>query len=308
MSKAQTAEWSWLAWARWKVKIPVNWRPLRVENRDSSGHLMLGDSEQATVQFKWWNPPTKGFDISRWLDKRLRSMGKKVRAEEEAPAAFRFDRSLWLPEVRTRKGAVSSVWYGYSARAPLVLEVVVNCGAGPEVRDLAKNLLLPSLDVSAADAPTRWSVYDTSFESPPGYTIYKSRLHLGAISLFLENGRRQLMLCQVYPGTAALAKKPLETWLDISSLKGKWHSSAAMQGPAAVKVGAFSGLERAVTKRRPFPLGRLAQRHCVAVVAHDQALDRLLLAEHISPDTTESKFVSNAVRSMNWAHRERNEA
>ncbi len=304
MSKAHTAEWSWLAWAGWRAKIPVNWRPLRLENRDSSGHLMLGDSEQATVQFKWWNPPTKGFDISRWLDKRLRKVGKRVQVAKKAPAAHRFDRSLWLPEVRTRKDAVSSVWYGYSASAPLVLEVVVNNGAGPEASDLAIDLLLPSLDVSAADAPTLWSVYDTSFESPPGYTIYDSRLHLGAISLFLENGKRQLMLCQVYPATAALAKKPLETWLDMSSLKGKWRSGAA-NGPEAVRVGAFSGLSRAVTKRRPFPLGRFVQRQCVAVVAHDEALDRLLLAEHISPDATVSEFVSNAVRSMNWAHRER---
>jgi hypothetical protein len=268
---------------------------------------MLGDSEQATVQFKWWNPPARNFDGARWLGKRLRSMGKKVRAEEVPPPGPRFDRCLWLPEVRTRKDAVSSVWYGHSAKAQLVLEVVVNAGAGPEIRELAENLLLPSLNVSAANAPTQWSVYDTSFASPSGYTILDSRLHLGAISLFLKNRKRRLTLRQVYPGTAALAKKPLETWLDMSALEGKWHSATA-DGPKAVSVGEFDGLERAVTKRRPFPLGRLARRHCVAVVVHDQTLDRLLLAEHISPDVTAAESVSNTVCSMNWAHRERRQS
>lgn len=300
MNKASSIKWSWLAWARWKMKIPAHWRPLRVENRDSKARFTIGDSTQATVQIKWWNPPSKGFDVSRWLDRRLRSMGRRVTVADHAPASERFDRTLWLPEARTRKGAVSSIWYGYASRARLVLEVVVNGGASPEAQELAQTLVLPSLDVSPADAPTRWAVYDTRFESPPGYELQDSRLNLGAITLHLRKGKQRLMLCQVYPATAALAKKPMAEWLDISALKGKWQPQST-NGVEELQVGPFQALRRANTRRRPFPLGGLVRRHCVGVVAHDESLNRLLLAEHISPVAREAGVVSEAIRSMNWA-------
>ena len=304
MNEISLKEWSWLAWARWKAKIPAHWRPLRIENKDATGSFMIGDSTQATVQIKWWSPPHEGFDGSRWLGERLRSLWKGVKAAEEAPAADCFDQTLWLPEARTRKGAISSVWYGYSSRARLLLEVVINGSAGRHVQELAETMLLPSLDVSGLNSATRWAVYDTSFESPPGYVIHESRLNLGAISLVLKLGKNQLMLCQVYPGTTALVKTPLTGWLETSALKGK-RRSIPIDGNREIEVDSFNGLKRESAELLPFPLGRLGPRHCLAMITHDKTLDRLLMAEHISPVWTEDELVSEAIRRMNWAHGDR---
>jgi hypothetical protein len=181
-----------------------------------------------------------------------------------------------------------------------LLEVVINGGAGRNVNELAETILLPSLDVSDLNAPTRWAVYDTSFESPPGYVIHESRLNLGAISLVLKLGKNQLMLCQVYPGTTALTKAPLTGWLETSALKGK-RRSIPVDGNREIHVDSFNGLKRESTELLPFPLGRLGPRHCLAMIAHDKTLDRLLIVEHISPVWTEDEWVSEAIRRMNWA-------
>ncbi|MEE8399434.1 MAG: hypothetical protein V3S89_10545 [Desulfobacterales bacterium] len=303
MNEISAVPCSLIAWAGWKTRIPEHWRPLRVENQDAAGTFMIGDAAQATVQVKWWTPDPKGFDGARWLEKRLRSFWKGARAEADAPAGDRFDQTLWLPEARTRKGAKASVWYGYSAGAQLLIEVVVNSGAGPDVKQLAETILLPSLNVSDRTAPIRWAVYDTSFESPPGYVIDESRLNLGAISLVLKQGKQQLMVCQIYPGGAALEKAPLLEWLGTTALKSK-RKSTPIDGAGEVKIDSFKGLKRESTERLPFPLGRIEPLHCLAMIAHDETLDRLLLAEHISPVWTEEGLVSEAIRAMNWTQRD----
>ncbi len=295
---------SWIAWAGWKARIPEHWRPLRVENRDATGTFMIGGATQATVQVKWWTPDRERFDGARWLGKRLRSLWKGVVAEPEAPAADRFNQTMWLPKARTRKGAGCSVWYGYSSDAQLLIEVVVNSGAGTEVGQLAETVLLPSLDVSHRKAPMRWAVYDTSFESPPGYVIHESRLNLGAISLILKQGKHQLMLCQVYPGGSALGKASLAEWLDTTALRGK-RKSNPIDGAKEIQIDSFKGLKRASTEHLPFPLAQIEPRHCVAMIVHDERLDRLLIVEHISPVWTEDVLVSDAIRGMNWTLEDR---
>ena len=300
MNEILYQEDTWLAWARWRAKIPVHWRPLQVDNRHRGGRFMIGDSTQATLQIKWWNPLDESFDGSRWLGNRLRSLWRGADPAEEAPAADHFDQALWLPEARTRKGALASVWYGYSSRARLLLEAVINAGAGWEVKELAETIFLPSLAVSDRTEPTRWAVYDTSFESPPGYAIAESRLNLGSISLILKFGRNQLMLCQVYPAAAALSRQPLDEWLKASALKGK-RRSIPMDGSGDVKVDSLEGLKRRSVELLPFPLARIAPLHCLAMAVVDATLDRLLIAEHISPVSTEDEMVSEAIRRMNWA-------
>ena len=261
--------------------------------------MMLGDTTQATVQIKWWSPSGEGFDISQWLLERQESLWKTAIADPEAPGADRFDRTLWLPEARTRRGAISSVWYGYSKQAGLIIEVVINHSAGEEALDLSRQMILPSMDVSAPDAPTRWAVYDTRFESPPGYEIYDNRLHLGTIMLFLRKGKDRLLLCQFYPGAIALARQSLTDWLETTARKGKWHSK---KDPdiRECSVGAFEGVRQERAVSRPFPLDRLGKSHCLSIIVHDKRLDRLLMAEHTHLMQTDEQMVTKALERMNW--------
>jgi len=270
-----------------------------VENAGETGRFMLGDTTQATIQIKWWSLSDVGFDYSHWIDERRRSMWADATEDSDAPGSDCFDRTLWLPKAQTRKGASSSAWYGYDERARLIIEVVINDAAGREVLDLARNLVLPSMEVSDPNAPIRWSVYGTRFESPTGYDIYDSRLNLGAISLFLRKGKDRLLLCQFYPATVALANQPLTDWLEISALQGKWH---AKEEPKIgnCRVGESEGIRQERGMYRPFPLDRLGKSHCLSMIVHDKRLDRLLMAEHIHLMQADEALLVDCIEKMNW--------
>ncbi len=262
--------------------------------------MMLGDTTQATIQLKWWSPTEEDFDFSPWMDERRQSLWATATEGTGITSADSFDQTLWLPEAQSRKGARTSVWYGYAKQARLIVEVVINDAAGREVLDDAKNLVLPSMDVSGPDTPTRWSVYDTRFESPSGYEIYDSRLSLGAILLLLRRGKDRLMLCQFYPATGALARQPLSDWLEVTALKGKWHSKRKDADIEDCRVGDFAGIRQERVMARPWPLDLLGRSFCLATIVHDTTLDRLLMAEHIHLTQADDRLVTEAIEKMNW--------
>ncbi len=297
-------DWMWLAWARWTARVPSHWRPLRVEANGGRGKLMVGDSTQAIAQLKWSYPSEKDFDAEGWIEKRVRSLKGEVAPAKNAPARTAFDETRWLPEVHMAKGAISSVWCGYSAAAGLALEIVLNGAVPDEVRRASMELFLPSLGVCALDAPTRWSVFDVSFESPPGYVLHGKRLDLGNLRLELAKGKRLLRLGQVYPGVAALAKSPMANWLTGFTTPGRRHLQGDEKAQPFEREG-MKGLEYLGVKRFAFPLGGVAPRHMAGAVVHDEQLDRILLAVHESPGKEEGELVYDALRRMNWARTER---
>lgn len=297
-------DWMWLAWARWTARIPSHWRPLRVEVGDGRGHLMVGDSTQAIAQLKWWYPSRTNFDAEQWIDKRVRTFKGEVAAAEKTPARACFDETRWLPEVHIAKDTISSLWCGYSAAAGLALEIVLNGAVPKDEHKAAMEIFLPSLGVCALDAPTRWAIYDVSFESPAGYVLRTKRLAMGAVRLELAKGKRLLRLGQVYPGVAALAKTSLENWLTGFYKSGKRHLRAGEKAHAFELEG-MKGLECLGVKRLAFPLGRVAPRYMAGAIVHDEKLDRLLVAAHESPRDEKGYLVHAALRRMNWARTER---
>jgi len=301
MSNAASKGWSWLAWARWVTRIPEYWRPLKVGNDgDTAGSMMLGDTTQATIQVKWWFLSKAGFDVDGWIGKRRSSIGASDKVGREYPRTGVFERTLWLPQAETGRGSTISVWYGYSQAAELMIEVVVNDAAGPDVLSQVEELVLPSMTVSEPADPTRWAVYDTRFESPAGYRLYESRLNPGAVGLYFRSGKDRLLLCQFYPATAALANQPLDDWLQTSALKGKWHSKLKHPDIRDYCLEGNKGLLQNRIMARPFPLDLLGRSYCLSLIIHDGALDRLLMAEHIHLVKADESLVSNAIRKMNW--------
>jgi len=300
-----STDWTWLAWSGWKARIPAHWRPLRVENRERTGCFMLGDTNHAMVQVKWWTPPDKKFDFDRWLNKRCRSqwkMAKGAKAENEVPGSVCFDRACWLAKDRGGKRSNSPVWYGYASKGSLVLEIIVNGSTESEAQDFARNELLTSMRVSRTDEPVQWAVYNTRFESPPGYRMEEYRLNPGAILLFLSKNKSRLMVGQIYPGSIALDNRSLLDWAGTTVLKGKWHQKNTSD-LNEYHIGASEGIRVKRIMSRPFPLDRFDFGKCVCLtgIVHDRELNRLLIAEHIDPVETNDVMVSEAIKRMNWS-------
>lgn len=299
---------TWLAWGGWRLRIPSNWRPLDIENARDKGRVVVGTNEVAGLQVKWWTPE-KRFDPAAWGMRRARAIGAgaKLRAGPRPPG--------FTETVRVRrKGAKPEenmlFWFGFARAARLAVELIVNAGTldAADLRLLVRHGL-PSLRARAPDTATGWSVFDTSFESPPGFFLVERRLNLGDMCLvFRAPNRTRMSLRQVYPASLALARRPIEKWLRDTPFKEyRRYKPAGETEPWQIASFARSlrGWKRRGRKRLSWPLGACAPRVTLTAAAHDEQLDRLLFAEYDAGREYDEAAVAQALGRMNWARFDR---
>ena len=87
-----------IAWAGWRVRVPEDWRPLKLEGGWAKGSLMLGREGSPFVLIKWWRPEQKSFDAERWMKRRFKSLG--ALPEPDAPAPTGFSPAGWVADLQ----------------------------------------------------------------------------------------------------------------------------------------------------------------------------------------------------------------
>jgi len=294
-----------LAWAGWQMRVPKDWRPLRLEGDWTRGSVITGDAEKPIMQVKWWRPKSRRFNASRWMRRRMKSVKGKLAGRSDVPAPQGFANVAWSTNYRPRSGGAGSLWYGYAPGPGLVIEVLTAGSASKRDQHTVAANVLPRLQVSPADRPTRWAVFGASFETPPGFVMTHRRIHLGDVAIWLRSpGRQRLMVRQVYPAELALARRPLAKWLRFQVFKEhRVFRPDAEPEPWSVTLDGRSveGVRRIGRKALPFPLGFLGPRRSRAAVLHDTELDRLLIAEHDSTGADDDRPLTAALTAMNWA-------
>lgn len=250
------------------------------------------------MQVKWLRVSPEAFDAERWLRRRLGRVANL--SAGEAPCPQGFSKTAWV----SRRGeADATLWYGYAPTAGIVIEVVVG-----KRKQATEQRALASLRVFAHGAATRWAVFGSSFESPPGFALLDQRLQLGDVALLFRSGDgSRLTLRQVYPAQLALARRDLADWLEFPVFQERRRFRLAdpvRDWKIHISGTEMAGALRAGGKRLPFPLGRFAPKKSIGAVVHDRALDRLLIAEHDAPGEPCEAVLAAALRSMNWALRE----
>lgn len=302
--KHETAERLPLAWAGWSLRVPEEWRPLKIAGGARQGAMVVGDSAEATVQIKWWRPPGSSLRAERWVKARLRRLGASTPLDWAASDSF--THALWVCEPGESSGPGRSLFCGYAPRAELLLELTINTAASESARRVSELEVLPSLTTVPRDEPTPWAVFDSSFLTPPGHDLARHRLNIGdhAVAVASPNGTR-IIVRQVYPADLALARRDPEDWLTFGPFKehrrfrrtrdiGAWSVEA--------RGKAFEGLRREGAKRFASPLGWLAPRHSTAAVVRDPILDRLLIAEVDSPTEPDAGLLRTLIADMNRRH------
>lgn len=287
-----------LAWAGWLMRVPSDWRALRVAGDWGRGSMVVGDATEALMQVKWLRVPPERFDAARWLRRRLGKVAGDSAGDGPRPQGF--SETAWASR---RGGANGALWYGYAPEAGMVIEVVVGGR-----RRTAEQRVLPSLRASARGGATRWAVFGSSFESPPGFALVAQRLQLGDVALLFRGAdRSRFVLRQVYPAQLALARRDLADWLEFPVFK-EGRRFRPTERTRDWKIDLFgtelAGVLRTGRKQLPLPLGWIAPRRSIGAVVHDRALDRLLIAEHDSRGEPDEALLATALRSMNWALRE----
>ena len=293
-----------LAWSGWSLRVPEEWRPLKIAGGAGQGTMVLGDSAEATMQVKWWRPPGSSPRAERWAKARLRRFAVSTRPDWAALDSF--TDAVWVQDAGESSGPGRSLFCGYAPRAELLLELTINTAASESARRVSEREVLPSLTTVPRDEPTPWAVFDSSFLTPPGHDLARHRLNIGdhVVAVASPKGAR-ITVRQVYPADLALARRDLEDWLTFGPFKE--HRRFNGRGDAAawsidVRGRASEGLLRVGSKRLPSPLGWLAPRHSTAAVVRDQALDRLLIAEVDSPTEPDPGLLRALIADMNRRH------
>ncbi|RPI59598.1 MAG: hypothetical protein EHM48_08640 [Planctomycetaceae bacterium] len=307
---------SCLAWAGWAVLTPSTWRPLGISGGRKKGTLLVGDGRQAVAQFKWLWIKRKKFDPARWIKRRLRRVAQK-QYRKQASAAVGvgdFQRLAWLGAGQLKRASRSqtAIWYGYSQAAKLLLEVVINAGAGDDVVRTLRKEVIASLRACPANGPTLWSVFDTSFVSPAGFDVRKKRINLGDVAMEFVSRSRTIIARQVYPAELALQRRGMDKWLSDCPFPQKRRFKAVgevrdvnvdtLTIPATARC-------RVGQRRFPFPLRFVCRRHSAAGVVEETGIGRLLMAEYNWPfrrgGSADSGLdvVSWSLGQMNWSSR-----
>jgi hypothetical protein len=290
-----------LAWARWRVNIPPDWRPIEILGGLEKGKVFVGDADSPVLQIKW-SRTRDAFNPDRWIARRA---GRKVAQGAAAPAPEGFRVLDWQPEAKTARKRTRSIWAGWSKRAGLLIEAVVFALDRPSVARRARVEVLPSLTATPPDEPAGWAVFETSFRTPPGFDCVRRNLRPGSMALLFVKRSDRLMLRQAYPREAALGRRDLAGWLraePFGQLRRKFYPAEDPQ-PWTVESGGrtLKGLIRRGRRKLPWPLGWPGRLFTVQAVVQDEQLDRLLLAEHSSRRDAGDAVVRDALAGMNWA-------
>jgi len=290
-----------LAWANWQLTMPGAWHPLKLTGTQQKGQMVVGNHEGPFFIINWERTPSASHDGAKWIANRLKKLG--VQPAENPPAKAHFTESAWARDVQTREGSESTQWLGYSQPARLLIGVAVNGMIPKAARNQVLSQVLPTLTTTAIEQDTIWAMYNVSFTSPAGFELSQRKLFSGDIALEFSKGKREeLLLRQVYPAELALQRRHMEKWLECypfkqhRRLRRRTLKTDPWQCPRRPDL---DGLQRSVWKRLPSPLGVWAPRQCLALVAHDRGLDRLLIVEHMARKQPDSAICAAAIQGMN---------
>lgn len=291
------------------MRIPPLWRPLRIEGCCDRGQVMLGDGDVAIGQVKWWRPGFKRFKPDRWIASRMKGLRTEPAPQRNTPAPEAFEVRAWAPDVEQKKRGERSFWYGYCGQADLAVEVVVNTSVQDRWQRTMIRRAIPSLEASGPDEPVRWSIFDTSFTTPPGFDVSEKQLLPGDICLAFvaPQKRRRLIVRQIYPAELALERRDLQRWLRVFPFKERRifaPSGDFREWAVALEDRELAGFVRTGTKKWAFPFGWLPRLKAVSGGVHDEVANRLLLAMLESTGEVEIDDLAEIIADMNWARPE----
>lgn len=269
-----------LAWHGWRIQIPHEWNPVKIEGDYDDGSLLIADMTTARIGLRWKKAPRRTDPVA-WARKTFMGEVGQRAADEVTDYSidgdWRVSRLYTEPEPPGR-----DVWAGWSVASGRVLQVVYHA----RHREPAfANDILPTLADSPVDGPMSWSVFDLQVTSPSGLRVQWYKLNAGDLSLAFTTtrGQKQTIVRQIGPATLALSRQPLGQWVRGQyQVSKKTHRYPPEPLPTRVTVGAESvaGLRVVMPrKRRFFFAGGLLPRDQILIGCVDEKRNRIVIGQ-----------------------------
>ena len=261
-----------IAWQGIHFAIQPDWRPLRIEGSHEKGSITVGDIEVPIFQLRWLRPP-RDYDSAGWIRKRREeTSGGQESARPPHPKAF--NEVSWIKDLAIRQESEKTVWWGYSSKENLLVEILMTNLADPKTSRWFIERSLPKLGIYGKDQDSIWQIYSSRFSVPAGFTLKRKELAAGSITLQFKNNDKILNLRQVFPAKLAVERRSLIAWLWNPVFKNHWRCYNMITENKSSTHYHWQG-----TRKLPFPVGWIFPKQCEGKIIHDADLDRLLMAE-----------------------------
>ena len=269
------------AWHGWRLELPVEWNPVRIEGTWRSGFVLFADLHKPRLGLRWGVVGGKRIDANVWTRSAVRDEIGIIAAREARPLPFngKFESSIIYPDPDPPG---RDVWAGFSRATGRGVELIYHAQGRDSVLEGA---IVPTLCDCAADQPMPWSVFDLRCVAPAGMRLKSQQLNAGDLRLAFAcatSGRfasvRQLAVAKL-----ALSRMPLKNWL-ASEVRGRLMHYAETNDQRDVTYEtadgrAVCGVARTLKRRRRSFFMRGLPRELLAAALHDEARDRLVLVQ-----------------------------
>ncbi|MCF7855774.1 MAG: hypothetical protein K9N51_13315 [Candidatus Pacebacteria bacterium] len=297
-----------IAWAGWMTRVPRGWRPLRIRGTWKNGEMALGDPAKSILQINWQRPPKKHFNPERWLKKWRKALSSETIAESGKETSADFSPAMTLAGVDKPSGRHYPCWCGYSEQADLIVEIRTSATTEKDDERVLRELILPALRATPADAPTHWALFECSYVTPTGYKYTDYELNAGDIAIRLESeDATSLVIRQLYPADLALQRRDLTDWLYSLPFKERL-ARRTVSGPHDIVVASFGSELHGVMRHGKRTLRTLLRFVTCAVfveaVVLDEDQNRLCFAHFDARKRVDEKVLKYVLANMNWHIRE----
>lgn len=269
------------AWQGWRLTLPREWNPVRIEGNWRSGFVLFADLHKPRLGLRWGAVKTKGLDLNVWARSAMRDEIGILAAREARPsdAGGHFESAIGYSEPRLPG---RDVWIGFSRATGRGVELIYHAQRRDAVLEGA---IAPTLCDCPTDQPVPWSVFDLSCVAPAGMTLKSHQLSAGDLRLAFacRKTARFASVRQIAVAKLALARMPLVKWLADDLRARVIHYAASKdQRDVAHETDdgrALRGIAQSLQRRRRSFFMRLLPRELIAAALHDEARDRLVLVQ-----------------------------
>lgn len=263
-----------LAWHGLSLPLPDDWSPVKIEGDAAKGAMIVADLHASRLAIRWQTVrrPDR-FDADQWSRGAIAAEVGQLMLEKSTPLTpdladgWSGGRLFLEPEPPGR-----DVWVGFHRPSGRAVEIVHQTKG--RSRTLPEQIVRPLRVVRGA-----WSIFDLSCRVPDGWTLRRQRLNAGDLTLTFGKERDTLIVRQLGPAALALARQPIERWLDQHARL--WAKTYAGRTPADVEA---DGLVRTYERRRRFFFARWLERQRVIVASHDRERDRIAIVDASTRD------------------------
>jgi hypothetical protein len=276
------------AWHGWQLSLPRSWNPVKIEGDALQGSVLFADLDHPRLGQRWRKAAGRKFDPARWAQRAMRDEVGQLAAKEAksftSPVTSESS-LLYLDDNPPGR----DVWVGYSSKTARVIEIIYH--ARRRDRVLAETIL-PALHESSPEAPTPWSIFDLTCQTPPGFHLATHRLMAGDLALnFFSRQRERLTVRQIAVAELALSRMSLSEWLANQQQALLPHfcpRGSLREIKLTISGRKLDGFARDAEKLKRFMFHRWLPQKITTLALHDPELDRLLLFGGTDPTSIET--------------------